>query len=375
MVIVIMATRRSTPWGDTMNILIFSIMMVPMTVAQSEKPLVRTDFDHAVRDAINLTADDVAKLEASLKRDPKAMATRFKIIGYYLRKAEVGQQPKYVPFVMGLIENQPESNLGADITMMMLHGPFEEAAAKAWLEAAKTHPDDPQVIGNAGAFLVGDLFQTQNRPQGESLLKRARTLAPNEPRWSEHLGSLYDQERSMSRVPTASRDAAKMALEAYETAYRLRPPTERDLMRDGGNYPLHDLTRAAFDAHEPAKAKTYATAYLKSANAQEKSWNYGNALFDAHTTLGRIALDEGDIKTAKRELLEAGKTPGSPQLNSFGPSMSLAQALLEKGETETVITYLDLCRKFWSLGKDRLTKWTNDIRADHKPDFGVQAQR
>lgn len=56
------------------------------------------------------------------------------------------------------------------------------------------------------------------------------------------------------------------------------------------------------------------------------NWNYGNAIHDGHMVLGRVALRRGDIEAAKRELLEAGKTPESPQLNSLGPNRSLACA-------------------------------------------------
>src|SRR5438552_11826605 len=44
-------------------------------------------------------------------------------------------------------------------------------------------------------------------------------------------------------------------------------------------------------------------------------------------------------------LIASAKTKGSPQLNSFGPDQDLAAELLERGETKTVIRYLELCRK------------------------------
>jgi hypothetical protein len=53
--------------------------------------------------------------------------------------------------------------------------------------------------------------------------------------------------------------------------------------------------------------------------------------FTMATWLGLIAVHKNDIETARRELLESGKTPGSPTLNSFGPNMILAKELLEKG--------------------------------------------
>ena len=83
---------------------------------------------------------------------------------------------------------------------------------------------------------------------------------------------------------------------------------------------------------------------------------------------GRIALKNGKKDEAKQRLLEAGKSPGSPQMNSFGPNMSLARDLLEKGERETVLQYFDLCRKFWKMGQDRLDLWTLNVKALAKPE-------
>jgi hypothetical protein len=88
--------------------------------------------------------------------------------------------------------------------------------------------------------------------------------------------------------------------------------------------------------------------------------------------LGRIAVREGRIEDAKRFLIEAGKSPGSPQLDSFGPDMGLAKDLLEKGERDTVLEYFQLCRKFWEVGRrGKLDQWTKDVKAGKMPDFGL----
>ncbi len=101
-----------------------------------------------------------------------------------------------------------------------------------------------------------------------------------------------------------------------------------------------------------------------------KDWNYGNAIQDSNLVLGRIDVIEGRIPEAKKHLIEAGKSPGSPQMNSFGPNMSLAKDLLEKGEREVVLEYFELCRKFWTLGSESLDKWTQNVKAELMPDFG-----
>lgn len=86
---------------------------------------------------------------------------------------------------------------------------------------------------------------------------------------------------------------------------------------------------------------------------------------------GRIALRRGDMAGADRFLLAAGETPGSPQLDSFGPNMMLAKELLEKGERDTVVAYLQSCAKFWTMGGEKLQGWIATIKAGGTPDFGA----
>ena len=84
-----------------------------------------------------------------------------------------------------------------------------------------------------------------------------------------------------------------------------------------------------------------------------------------------MAFDAGDIKEAKRFLLEAGKTPGSAQLNTFGPNMFLAKNLLEMKEREVVFEYFELCAKFWKRNNGRLEQWKNNVLKEEMPDFGA----
>ena len=97
----------------------------------------------------------------------------------------------------------------------------------------------------------------------------------------------------------------------------------------------------------------------------------GDITHDANLVLGRLALDDDRLNDAKRRLLAAGATKGSPVLNTFGPNMSLASDLLAKGEQETVLQYFELCRKFWTMGSEKLDEWSKDIHAGRTPDFGA----
>jgi hypothetical protein len=84
-----------------------------------------------------------------------------------------------------------------------------------------------------------------------------------------------------------------------------------------------------------------------------------------------VSLREGDVEKAKLHLLESGKTTGSPNLGSFGPNMSLAKQLLECGEREVVLAYLDLCGRFWERGSARLAEWKDQIAKGETPAFGA----
>ncbi len=99
--------------------------------------------------------------------------------------------------------------------------------------------------------------------------------------------------------------------------------------------------------------------------------------------LGRNALREGKLDEAKQHLLAAGHTPGSPQLNSFGPGFILARELAEKGERDTVIAFLELVARFWANPDERteanskrvasenlkqLESWKTQLRTGKVPD-------
>jgi len=145
---------------------------------------------------------------------------------------------------------------------------------------------------------------------------------------------------------------------------------------------LRQVADQAFDKGEFERAAELANELLALADDFSDDWNYGNAIHHGHRVLGRVALENGDITTAKAELLASADTPGSPTLNSFGPNLTLAKSLLEKGETECVITYLERCETFWQLKKmvekkpalkpmaELVELWTEQIRRGEVPEFG-----
>lgn len=121
-----------------------------------------------------------------------------------------------------------------------------------------------------------------------------------------------------------------------------------------------------------AHAKQSADALLLESEKFKTDWNFGNALHQSHLVYGRLNLLEGNVEGAKKELLLASQTKGSPQLKSFGPNMTLAKELLEKGEKKTVIQYIDNTLSFWTFetAKAKTDLWKKEIMDGKIPNFG-----
>jgi hypothetical protein len=166
-------------------------------------------------------------------------------------------------------------------------------------------------------------------------------------------------------MPTA-RDAPATPLDRYQRATK---ELKRASNEEKRWLALGDAAKAAVWIGHVGEAQQYAEELKALTPNYKGSWNYGNAIHDYNLVFGSIALGSGDIASSKRFLLAAGRTPGSPQLNSFGPNMSLAKALLLAKERQTVIEYFDLCRDFWP--RVELSTWQKDVEAGNIPDFGA----
>jgi hypothetical protein len=179
------------------------------------------------------------------------------------------------------------------------------------------------------------------------------------------LAAIVSALAGCSSMPTAS-DAPATPLVRYQRATKELKNTRNEEDRW---LALGDAAKAAVWIGHVGEARQYAEELQALTPNYQGNWNYGNAIHDYNLVLGSIALGSGDIAGSKRYLLAAGRTPGSPQINSFGPNMSLAKALLIVGERKSVIAYFDLCRDFWP--REELSTWTKQVEAGKIPDFGA----
>jgi thiol-disulfide isomerase/thioredoxin len=191
---------------------------------------------------------------------------------------------------------------------------------------------------------------------GERCLQRALEKHPSDVHAENALALLYVSASNFAGSP----DKTNLLEKAWSSSHS----------PDNKAYVIGYLADAHYQAGRVAEAARDAADMLQYAETLGKTnWNYGNLVHEGHTLLGRIDVKKNDLASAREHLLAAGRTPGSPQLNSFGPKWTLARELLNHGETNAVLDYVSLCRAFWKSGSDRLDEFAATIRSGATPDF------
>ena len=179
-----------------------------------------------------------------------------------------------------------------------------------------------------------------------------------------------DAWAEMSEEMVLTAEQANLLREnAVGTAHKALAELEAAKADDGRFYAL---PRAAFAAFNPGlfdDARRHAERALLLSDSFKDNWNFGNAVHHGHSVLGLLALQRRDRTAAIQALHASGAMRGSPQLDSFGPTMQLAIALLEVGERDAVLHYLEQCAVFWRLGSTSLAIWRRKIVAGEMPNF------
>lgn len=96
---------------------------------------------------------------------------------------------------------------------------------------------------------------------------------------------------------------------------------------------------------------------------------YGNAIYTANLILSHAALAKNDVGSAKQFLFQAVAVPTAQTAEQTGLDTSVAQILLQRGENDAVMKYLEQGRHLWPLGGGQINRWQNLIRAGRMPNF------
>ena len=334
---------------------------------QASKPVERPiiDAQRLAMEGVLLSAEEAGKLEEQLKQNEDDVVLRTQLLGHYSSKrfrSDTARRARQ-QHVLWIIENRPDAEV-AGLSYAVLDPYLDlkvySSASALWRKQVDRRSNDARILGNAANF-----FLLHEKDFAESLLKKARAIEPSNPHWARQLGHFYKRKSHFQSSAENRKEAAAQSLEYFE---EVLGATRRE---SGNVYLLADIAQMAIDAGETEKAETHATDLLVISSGDQR----GHAIHHGNLILGRVALKRGEIEGAKKYLIAAGKTSGSPPLNSFGPSMALAKELLEQGEQNVVLEYFDLCKKFWKLDRGRLQEWTALVKAGQIPNFGTSLIR
>lgn len=301
----------------------------------------------------NLESKTVSELESKLKVNGQDTISRLKLLGYYYsRNLESRSIASRVRHICWFIEQRPDHQI-----LNSPYGIFERSRSyraylkirRKWLSVVPC-TGVTRALSNAASFFIcnGEL------DSAKEVFTLAQSLEPANPDWY----------RGLARVQTLIAESGdqkqwESALEYYQMAQELAGNTLVDAA---------SISKVAFDAAHWDLARSSANDILSRVKAgtcvlSESSF----LLHTAHITLGKLAIREGNIAEAQRELENAVSIPYSLLLTIKGLDTTLPAALLKLGETECVLQYLQRCKLLWKNEHELLERWTQDVQSGRTP--------
>ena len=340
-----------------------AIFLCFMFSASGLRGIEKLDATRLAMEGRKLSIEEATALEKSLEKNPDDLTNIAKLLGYYSVKTFSNDtiKGKKRALVLFMIRKYPENPiLGIPYGQLNRFVEDYPAAEREWLEQLKKATKNPVVVENAAkSFMTGGNIDLAIEYLKKALeLDKKNVFARN-----RDIGNAYMLKAAKSGfMGIADTESTKKALEFFETACAAATTScdERDTI-------LADMAKAAFKCGETDKAAQYAALMLEEAQKDSGNWNSGNLFYYGNLVSGMLALKKGNIEEAEKYLLEAGNSKGSPQLNSFGPGMALADALFKKGKRATVLEFLKRCSKFWQNPKCK--RWIKEMEENKVPDF------
>src|SRR5437867_8913684 len=300
----------------------------------------------------SLLRSKVDELETALRKDPNNIDERLMLIGYYTANGRgAADRLRLRSHVLWVIGNHPEHASTAEPSLRDLPDDPEgnSAILELWKRNLAAHSTDLPVLKNAEKFFFG-----KDPAEADRLIHRISEREPNNREWPAELASLY----RMFGIPGENIDnPGERALEEYRRVLELtKNPAAREALPG-------EMADAAFRIGDFPAAVELAKIYLKSSDRL--------AVQRANTILGRVALRTGRLADAKQYLLDSADPGAAKDIALSGPTLVLAKELIEQGERDVVLRYLEICLKLWPRGENILRIWIADIKTGRTPNLGA----
>ena len=308
-----------------------------------------------------LTQPEVEALEASVAKDPTNHASQTLLANNYAFFILGITRLRQYDQVDGYDKSKADSEFTAHVRKVLNDTRLATLAGESG-HALWNSSNQVSVYRTLhGDSANTNLLDNPDATFGASLIDRAVELEPGVQKWRSYRSSVL-QLRGYARRSKADPIAVYQTMKSDLAAVT---GINRSAM-------LIAVAQQAVRASQLDEAMSFAQEALVDAKSNPKNWNTGNEIFFGNMILGQVALRKGDPNAAAHYLLASGATTGSPQLNSFGPSMALAKELLDANAgRDQVVEFLHLCATFWKMDRGRLKEWTVLVQNGLTPDFGI----
>jgi tetratricopeptide (TPR) repeat protein len=317
-----------------------------------------------------LTKEQARKIADKVRRGTGDLRCHLLLLGYYFtRQFRTKAATKaHSRQVLWMIENQPAHPINGSPHCHLSYGQQSDhdaikQAKKLWIRQIKKSPGNANILANAASFFSS----IREHDRAKALLNQAKELEPDNAEWPRKLSAFFELRRRFASDKSKQVFAQK-ALAEEECAFRLETSAYRKLLW------LDDLAWKAYTAGDHGKAEGHACTILDfhaKLPEAERDGTPCDSIHNAYLVMGSIALDKGDIQGAIENLIASVTQPHPSPGNRLTPDMTLAKRLLEIGDRDSVLRYIEISAAICNGSKERDKRrgWIAAIKKGRTPKF------
>jgi len=305
----------------------------------------------------------IEQLQRQLREDPESAKLRDALLFEYGHLHFQGD-PERVAQLVWHVRNRPDNRMLCTPIAWVDHERFPDhyaEVAQAWEEQLAIDPLRPTIARGAARFLFD-----ANPDRARTLLVDAATAHPDEAQlWIDMDGSSKSPEEKLSCLQRARSLGSP---QPNLLSWLCQAAVEANDLEWAARYGNELLAES--HAAEPLPTKhTFGTqdATGLRGNTIRPQGRRAHSRHHAHSTLGVVALRNGDTQSALEHLRASAAVDTDARLSSYGPSFELAFELSAHGFHNEVRDYLIDCKRFWK--KPILEQWIAESSEGKTPTF------
>lgn len=264
----------------------------------------------------SMSTSEVEHAETRLLGESDQVISRLKLLGFYSQHPSPKSEMRWKQHVIWFVENQAEDlRFGQVKVPAYLSAKGFAQLRTLWLEKIGLSGESIPILLNAAKFLSTRDFQTS-----EKLWKTVILLNPSDPAFSKELTQLYIQEALTVAEPHCQHYST-LAFEQGDITLANEPQRVKRFQL------ATSMFEFALIKKELDRARAYCRFQMKIADEM------GIFHSDVYERLGRVALQKGNLVSAKRYLMKTLRRP-------ICAKYDLAEELASIGEERFVLNYL-----------------------------------